>query len=465
MLKSLLTDKELFGSLDNLDVNPEDPFRRYKAKTPHITCANGAMWYKDAWNHVCTNDKDFMIPIIFACDETTMGSSSACPLLFSTTLLKQSHRNKPNAWRPLGFIFDLDLITSKDQKSRMSTDAKSLRLHKIYEAVLQSFYDAQSGNSLENISLTLGEKDTKDVDIKVPLFYIIGDMQGGDKMCCTSATYRNTLSRPCRKCNVKGSQLMDPLVNCKTFSMEHIKNLILQGKSKELKAPNQHNVFSMFFKLNYGGCKYGIFSACCPIEPLHALENGLFKNMSEVVFKEDLKPVGGARLDVLVQRLNLLPKQRYATSGGGITDFPRLLWKHGVSKLTDLEAKYRVGVLFTIMVVALTEEGRKLFLDIYKTESKVNNIIQCIEMVLCYWKWLKKDKYWKHGSKSGKKAVKTAIQKMLQNICRLMDRKKGQGWALCKFHEQLHVPDDIDRNGPPIGTHTGPVENNHLTMV
>ena len=315
----------------------------------------------------------------------------------------------------------------------MSTDAKSLRLHKIYEAVLQSFYDAQSGNSLENISLTLGENDTKDVDIKVPLFYIIGDMQGGDKMCCTSATYRNTLSRPCRKCNVKGSQLMDPLVNCKKISMEHIKDLILHGKSKELKALNQHNVFSMFFKLNYGGCKYGIFSACCPIEPLHALENGLFKNMSEVVFKEDLKPVGGARLDVLVQRLNLLPKQRYATSGGGITDFPRLLWKHGVSKLTDLEAKYRVGVLFTIMVVALTEEGRKLFLDIYKTESKVNDIIQCIEMVLCYWKWLKKDKYWKRGSKSGKKAAKTAIQKMLQNICRLMDRKKVKDGPCVNF--------------------------------
>ena len=324
-----------------------------------------------------------MVPIIFACDETTMRNSSACPLLFSTTLLKQSHRNKANAWRPLGFIYNLDLITSKEQKKRMSSDMKALRLHKIFDAVLQSFHDAQTGTSLKNVTLTLGESNTKVVDLKVPLFYIIGDMQGGDKMCCTSATYNTKLARPCRKCNIKGSQLADPTINCKKIKMTHIIKLILENKDEELRALNQYKVYSPFFKLDYGGCKYGIFSACCPVEPLHSLESGIMKYLAEILFDVYMKTVGAARLDTLVQALTELAKQRFFSSGkDGV--YPRLWWKEGLSTLKDLEAKYRVGVLFTISVVALTTEGQALFMEVFKDQNKVNDLIECLEMVLCY---------------------------------------------------------------------------------
>ena len=33
------------------------------------------------------------------------------------------------------------------------------------------------------------------------------------------------------------------------------------------------------------------------------------------------------------------------------------------------------------------------------------------------------------------------------------------------MHEQLHVPDDIERNGAPQGSHTGPTEHNHIRLV
>ena len=44
-------------------------------------------------------------------------------------------------------------------------------------------------------------------------------------------------------------------------------------------------------------------------------------------------------------------------------------------------------------------------------------------------------------------------------------RTKGQGWAKAKIHEQLHVPDDIERNGAPQWSHTGPTEHNHIAHV
>ena len=62
-------------------------------------------------------------------------------------------------------------------------------------------------------------------------------------------------------------------------------------------------------------------------------------------------------------------------------------------------------------------------------------------------------------------AATIAIRQMLSKIITLWPRSTGQGWNLAKFHEQLHVLDDIMQNGAPKGSHSGPVEHNHIEMV
>ena len=54
---------------------------------------------------------------------------------------------------------------------------------------------------------------------------------------------------------------------------------------------------------------------------------------------------------------------------------------------------------------------------------------------------------------------------MLHELMKLWPRQKGQGWDKAKLHEQLHVPDDIERNGAPISWHSGCTENNHIQSV
>ena len=53
----------------------------------------------------------------------------------------------------------------------------------------------------------------------------------------------------------------------------------------------------------------------------------------------------------------------------------------------------------------------------------------------------------------------------MKRIINLWPRSKGQQWNLPKFHEQIHVPDDIERHGSPKGTHSGPTEQNHISHV
>ena len=77
---------------------------------------------------------------------------------------------------------------------------------------------------------------------------------------------------------------------------------------------------------------------------------------------------------------------------------------------------------------------------------------------------VKKDKYWKRNDRQAFAEALGAIRLMLMKIKDLWPRTEGQGWNIPKFHEQLHVPDDILQNGSPAGTHSGPVEHNHIHL-
>jgi hypothetical protein len=144
---------------------------------------------------------------------------------------------------------------------------------------------------------------------------------------------------------------------------------------------------------------------------------------------------------------------------------PGLLWKDGVTSLVDISAKLKVGIMFTIVVVSLREEGIRFFTQVLGSRQRLNEMRQVFQMLLSYWVWLKRESYWKRGDKAAKESARKAISVMLRELIRLWPRVQGQGWELAKIHEQLHVPDDIERNGAPQGSHTGPTEHNHIRLV
>ena len=467
MLYSMLSDPNLVLDLSNLDVNPQNPFGKYESEGGYLSTVNSGAWYQKAYKNLIKDpDKDFLLPICFACDETKLkgkGKTGCWPLLFSTTIFNQKLRNKSTAWRPLGYIYDLNIVDSKAERKGQTNEYKGERLHAIFRTVLKLFIDAQNSGLLDNITVTLGGVE-RVVNLRIPCVFIIGDMQGGDKICCSSAGYSNKMSRLCRKCNVQGDQSGDPFVECKRMSMLKILELVDSNNVEALKAINQYNVHSAWFDVGYGGCRFGIFSAACPVEALHALENGLMPDVIKVLFVEEMSPALLKRLDGLAKALHRVARQRYLTSGSEPL-MPRLRWSDGISSLTDLEAKYKVGIMLTVVVLTLQDDGYQLFIEVLGSAARVAKMRQVFQMILCYWSWLKKDKYWKRGDKEAKHVARSAIQTMLSELMNLWPRKKGNGWEKAKFHEQLHVPDDIERNGAPQGWHSGPTENNHIASV
>ena len=118
---------------------------------------------------------------------------------------------------------------------------------------------------------------------------------------CLSPCYSNKINRFCWKCDVQGKDSGNPYIKCNNIKMKDIQKMVTQNDTEQLKALNQYNVQNAWFDVDFGGCPYGIFSAACPVEPLHALENGLITECIKVLYYKIRSNGDLAELDRLMK--------------------------------------------------------------------------------------------------------------------------------------------------------------------
>ena len=107
MLLSLLQDKTI-NDIENLVVDENDPFSKYVSDNGKLGEVNSGRWYEQAYITMAKDaSQDFLLPIIFAMDKTTISSTarmSVYAVMFTTSLFDYKTHNKAQAWRPLGYI-------------------------------------------------------------------------------------------------------------------------------------------------------------------------------------------------------------------------------------------------------------------------------------------------------------------------------------------------------------------------
>ena len=365
------------------------------------------------------------------------------------------------AWRPLAYIPDQDLHYSKQQRGKIPAAVKQIRLFKLFHAGIKSFIEAQQPGALNNIYLPLGDK-AKHVNLKIPLAFIIGDNQGGDQIAGRICHYGLSAKRISRTCDATPDNYADVSKDsCSFLVMEDIKTLVRNKDWGELESLYQHQCWNPFFDVDYGANKWGIFLAACPPEALHALEQGVFKHLLESILGGYLKPVQITLLDRVVQTWSLLPRQKLFRSSN-FPEAPRLLFKDGISSLKQTPGCDRAGMVFALMVASLTRDGADAFSNL--EDDVANKITYVLEMLLCYWAWLKQDLYWDLLSVYQYELVKDAVSTLLHELIYCVPRETGNGWDIPKVHEQLHVPCYIRMFGAHRNLHTGPAENNHIEL-
>jgi hypothetical protein len=149
--------------------------------------------------------------------------------------------------------------------------------------------------------------------------------------------------------------------------------------------------------------------AATPVEPLRALENGLITDCVRILFEEEMTPTQKWILDSLLWRLGNLPQQYYTSLD--VKPFMLcLLRKDGITSLSELTAKYKVGIMFTIVTVSLQVNRKILLEEVLGSNARFNDVCQVFQMMLlAYWVWLRKETHWVCGDVLSCEGTCTAI--------------------------------------------------------
>jgi hypothetical protein len=110
--------------MNNLVVDPSDPFGMYKPQDGRIGELYSGDWYHHTYKESIKDpSKEMLIGVKLYCDKTGTDSMMMRhrlePVMFTLTIIKQSVQQKNfNAWKHVGFIPDLDQC-SKAEKNML----------------------------------------------------------------------------------------------------------------------------------------------------------------------------------------------------------------------------------------------------------------------------------------------------------------------------------------------------------
>jgi len=405
----LLQDVGLFGDLENLNVNRENPFcpcERFKLVEEDevgnlVTVGfrmgealDGEWCQKRAKLMVRDRETQFVMPLIFCVDKTGTDKMCRCsmePVMVTTAVLKTKVRNSPRGARILGFIPELE-NTSSATKGQSERGASVRNCHKCLKVLLSDVVDCQNEarqGHLETL-LQLGPCLRK-VNILLPLMAWLGDGKSEDCICGRCGSHKTR--RMCRACTVCCADSDNPHHRCRFLTPERFEaasaavlaelepdapevadlsekeckerekdDKALRKSAKEhLHARSQHVHSSAFADVDFAGDPRGILGAT-PVDTMHADLLGMKKCANKATIHK-LTGAQRSELDHLVHRLLVVNRS------GERSQHPRCNFAKGFTNLARITSDEQDGVTFTLRLIIETTEGERLFSQVLATPA------------------------------------------------------------------------------------------------
>ncbi len=102
--------------------NPDDPLAPPPAEVKNIADIDTGHVYRNAYKNLCTCPNHVVCGIICYIDKLAMdrhGHLSLEPVYFTLSIFNQKTRNGPEAWRPLGYIPNIGLMSKVESTHAM----------------------------------------------------------------------------------------------------------------------------------------------------------------------------------------------------------------------------------------------------------------------------------------------------------------------------------------------------------
>lgn len=292
-LFSLLTDETLMHT-DNLIHGSNFRKQFHIDETSHrFEDLGSGRWMVDTQFKVVNSDLDWVIPIVLYIDKTYVKSKPAEPISFTLGIFKRHVRNDPAAWRNMGMIPGKlgDLVPNKERYTQ--SKLAEIRLndwHAVCNFILSDFKRAQKQGGLH------WQFNNERCKIHIPLMFIIGDIEGHDKVCSRKAGHTKMMKAVTHSCDVRREVCGDPQATCRYFEKDEISSLqnIVQDASISPEEKNgaisrlnhfgfYSDVKNAFADLDFGSNRFGIHGACA-ICLMHTFKQKFPNAAAEIYF-------------------------------------------------------------------------------------------------------------------------------------------------------------------------------------
>lgn len=368
ILQEFLMDVNLFGDERNL-VNAENPFGKYVSPNPSEDKELLAgRWYDATYDaKIDRPTQEFLMVIELYFDKTgktaALGSYREEPVIMSSPLLKQCVREDASAWRLLAYIEDLELYSSakkRMQNGRQGEKGRTLRdYHKIHSVILEELIEIQQSGGIQ-MYVRMGD-EIRFVKVIPVVSVMTGDAKSGDAACARFGG-KNCIGRVPRLCMTPYSRLGDPMCSCLLIKYRNLHTLY--QRATDMKRPQQERN-KYFQALNdtsthlvnnaYSGVDFGIndlgVTLATASDMMHLYESGFLPHLLKV-FTSSMTDSIRVEVDRLVEKL-FLPLRSTCSK-----EFLRTNFKNGATSLTMLNSHHWPGMMFTFLMVLLTDEGK-----------------------------------------------------------------------------------------------------------
>jgi hypothetical protein len=245
----------------------------------HFDDIETGLWYARTQKGLISDvEKQILVPICLFIDGTVLsmsGSLSLEPVMLSVMIHNRETRKKPKAWRPIGYIHDLNSIAGKKYSS---TVQKYSDYHTMLSVVLDGLLELLNNNEgfyweFNNVPGVKGPVKKK---LVFALSFIIGDTKGHDVLCGRMGSHNFTTGL-CRDCDMTTLNSDKP-----DFACNFIKQSDLELMSPpEMKAKSFYFIEQLAFrKIPFGCSPYGINCATA-IDVIHMFLLGIIEYLHQ----------------------------------------------------------------------------------------------------------------------------------------------------------------------------------------
>jgi hypothetical protein len=462
MIESLLYSPLMDNDDNLLFPNPENPLEGPPPLSDILADVDTGKAYRRAHSLLCKEPNHLLCGIILYIDKIATdrhGHLSLEPVYFTLTMFNRKTRNKPQAWRPLGYIPNLGLQSKAESAHGLKKEAKIKLYHDVLRKILAPLGKLQNDGGLP-FCLHYGGVDYN-VLLKLPILFVVGDTEGHDRLCGRYNSRAHGVARLCRHCTTPTLETSNLEYAWDLIVPQDITGLVDVNDYAGLQAISQHYVRNAFYEgICLGGHPNGIHGIT-PGEPLHVVDLGNFKGATQG-FMENLgfNPATNSYPKILVGVDNWARRIGLALTHQSDRNLPRTYFPNGITGGTKLAGHEMSGVLL-VLLISCNMELSKAHILTSRTfkEDHLRGWIHLLELLLTYRWWLKLEQVSLEECRNSLRATKHLLRKYKQ----VVKRKHGMKENKIKYHISLHTPSNQEEFGVTSNVDSGPMESNHKT--